>query len=111
MDLEHSIPAFDRTVRKVRIRDRSGRSLRMWAWVGPSPVPVPFDVTVDDGFCMMVARYRLFIAVMAAEPTPEGGTRFAHLEALPVRRFRPLRRLFQRLVQGDVRGFHDAVGT
>lgn len=108
-DLERSIPSFDTTVRKVRIRDRSGSSLRMWVWVGPSPVPVPFTVTVEDGFCLMAARLRLFVAVMAAEPTADGGTRFVHLEALPVRRLRVLRFVFRRLVRGDIRRFRRCV--
>jgi hypothetical protein len=44
---------------------------------------VPFDVTLDEGWCWMVTRPRAYVVGMAAEPTADGlGTRYAHLEGV-----------------------------
>ncbi len=111
MDLERSVPVADAGVRSLRVLDRrilvdgSERlDVRAWTTVG---LPQRFDVRIEDGFCLMQGRSRLFVVVMAAEPEADdpSRTRYAHVEAVPRRGAGPLRRVMQRTVQSDVRGF------
>lgn len=111
MDFEATTPRIDRLVRKVRVRRRDGGRVRLWSWAPLVPIPLPFDVTIEPGFCIMAARFRVFVVVMAAEPTADGRTRYVHLEAVPLRRGGWLRRLFQRMVEGDVRGIRRLTGS
>lgn len=110
-DFERNVPRLDTEVSRVRIRHRDGNRIRLWAWAPFVPVPLPFDVVVEPGFCIMRGRFRAFLVVMAAVPTPDGGTRYVHAEAVPRRGFGWVRRLIQRTVDADVRGFARHVGT
>ena len=113
MDLERSVPTFDTVVRrtKVRGRDRRGRLL-LTAWQRGNPIPMPFVVTVEDGWCLMQARGRAFVVLMAAVPTADGrGTRYAHAEAVPIPGTGFLRPRLQRMVDGDLRGVARTIGT
>jgi hypothetical protein len=112
MELERSVPAADRGVRAIRVLDRSisddGAELldiRAWTTFG---LPQRFDVRVEEGFCLMRGRGRLFVVVMAAEPVADDPTRtrYAHVEAVPRRGGGLLRRVMQPTVESDVRGFH-----
>jgi hypothetical protein len=73
-------------------------------------VPTRFDVDLtDDGWCLMVARHRLFTVVMAA--VPEGDrTRPIHVEAVAPRVGRLLRPVVQRNVAADTRGVRRQLG-
>jgi hypothetical protein len=66
-------------------------------------VPLPFDVFLEDGFCLMRARARLYLVVMAAAPE-DGGlrTRFLHMEAVPLPGTAVLRPLLRREVRSDL---------
>jgi hypothetical protein len=103
-DLEMSVPRFDTQVRKVRVltrrpEDRAERLLLAATTLG---VTLRFDVRLEDGFCLMQARARLYLVLMAAEPHDAGQrTRFFHLEAVPLPGTRPLRGIIQRGVHGD----------
>jgi hypothetical protein len=77
-DIERSIPAFDRTVRRVTVLHRRGDRLRLRAW----PSPVPFDVEVRDGFMWMHSP--VYVVGMAAAPDGPGRTRVVHVEGFPV---------------------------
>ena len=67
-------------------------------------IAFPFDVRLEDGFCLMQARARLYLVVMAAEPLDDGErTRFFHLEAIPLPGTAVLRRILQREVDADFR--------
>jgi hypothetical protein len=103
-DLERSVPAFDTQVRKVHVVERApadgAEQLRITA--STFGVAFPFDVRLEDGFCLMQARARLYLVVMAAEPHDGGArTRFFHLEAIPLPGTRVLRGYLQRVVDGD----------
>jgi hypothetical protein len=111
MDLERSVPTFDTEVIHVRIHERDGDRLRLTARNRRVPFGIPFDVTIEPGFCIMRARSRAFLVVMAAMPTDDGRTRFAHAEALPLPRLRWLHGRFQRMVEADVRGVERTIGT
>jgi hypothetical protein len=105
-DLESSVPRFDTQVRKLRVRSRQpedgAERLRIAATT--FGVAVPFDVRLENGFCLMQARARLYLVVMAAEPHDEGTrTRFFHLEAIPLPGTRLLRAHLQRAVDADFR--------
>jgi len=114
MDLERSTPAADRHVSELHVRSRRtddhgvqhldvrARSVAGWA---------RFDVRVEDGFCLMAARNRPFVVVMAAEPDRDDPTRtrYVHVEAVPRRFSRPLGPVFRRIVAADARGFRDHV--
>ena len=110
-DFERNVHRFDTEVAKIRIRHRDGGRVRLWAWARFVPIPLPFDVTVEDGFCIMRGRVRAFLVVMAAAPTADGRTRYVHAEAVPLPGVGWLRRLVQRVVDRDVRGFVRHVGT
>jgi len=112
MDLEHSIPRFDTVVERVRITGTDGRGrLRMRAWQRGLPVPMPFLVTVEDGWCVMQARARAFAVLMAARPTADGRTRYAHAEAVPIPGTGFLRPRLQRMVEADLARLRRNVGT
>jgi hypothetical protein len=111
MDLERNVPRMDTIVRKVRLRRGSGNEHRMVAWLRWSPVPWPFTVRIERGFCMMEGRARAFLVLMAAEPDGPARTRYAHAEAVPVRRFGFLRGRFQRMVEADLALLSRNVGT
>jgi hypothetical protein len=106
-DLERSVPAFDRRVDRLRITAR-----------GPAPdgdaedisfvatrrrLALPFTARLEDGWCEMRARGRMFVVVMAAVPDGDGHTRYAQLEATPRPGGRLLQRHFGRDVQHDVK--------
>jgi hypothetical protein len=105
-DLETSVPRFDTQVRAVRVVERApadgAERLRITA--SSYGIAVPFDVRLEDGFCLMQARARLYLVVMAAEPHDGGArTRFFHLEAIPLPGSRFLRGYLQRGVDSDLR--------
>jgi hypothetical protein len=111
MDLERSVPAADRLVRSIRVRERvilpdGAERLQMTSRSSLGPRQ-DFDVRIEQGFCLMQESRRLFVVVMAAEPHPEhpGATRYVHVEAVPRRLARPLGRVFDRIVADDARGF------
>jgi hypothetical protein len=101
-DFENNVPRLDTMVRKVRVRRLGDGRLRMLAWLRWSPLPWPFRVRVERGFCVMQARAKAFLVVMAAVPDDRGMTRYAHAEAVPIRRLGVLRRLYQRMVEADL---------
>ena len=115
-DLERSVPAFDRSVARVRIEARAGDNVRMRTWAPHVPVPLPMDAVLRPGWCVMTSRPTLHVVAMAAEPTDDGRTRYAHLEATAIAGprvvralLRPLRALTHRYlarrhVPGDVDG-------
>jgi hypothetical protein len=105
-DLEVSVPRFDTQVRKLRVLERlavdGAERLRITA--SSFGISVPFDVRLEDGYCLMQARARLYLVLMAAEPDASGArTRFLHLEAVPLPGTRLLRRYLQRVVDADFR--------
>ena len=113
MDLERSVPTFDTVVERITIRGTApdGR-LRLTARQRGNPLPMPFLVTVEDGWCLMQARARAFVVLMAAVPTADGrGTRYAHAEAVPIPGTGFLRPRLQRMVDGDLRGVARTIGT
>jgi hypothetical protein len=107
-DLPRSVPAFDRDVSAIRIRSRATRAdgaEDLTATVRAHGVPYPFAVRMERGFCLMQARARAYLVVMAAAPDPEasGRTRFVHVEGVPVPGSGFLRPVIERLVAADVR--------
>ncbi|HEX7131393.1 MAG TPA: hypothetical protein VF228_02405 [Iamia sp.] len=116
-DLERSVPTFDEDVAAIRVVHRDGARLRIharssWrlAWM-----PLGFDVDLEDGWCWMVSRPRLYVVAMAAEPDPDdpGRTRYAHLEGVTVRPrslARATRWRSRRHVASDVAGIERALG-
>ena len=104
-DLEHSIPAFDGQVRKLRILGRDNERLRVKAWQGPNAVlPMPFDVLLEaTGWCLMTAPAKLYVVGMCADPVGEHRTHVALLEGMPLGVGRIARGFLTRHVRGDVR--------
>jgi len=105
-DLEHSVPRFDAQVRSLRVlerhREAGAEMLRITAT--SFGVRVPFEVRLEDGFCLMQARLRLYLVVMAAEPADDGvRTRFFHMEAVPLPGARLMRANLRRAVAADLR--------
>lgn len=106
-EFEHSVPRFDRQVQRIRVherrRDDDGiEHVRLTAT--SYGLPQPFDVRVEDGFCLMRGRARLYLVVMAAVPVDDGArTRFFHLEAVPMPGASVLRSRLQREVDADLR--------
>ena len=105
-DLETSVPRFDTQVRALRVLERHAQdgaeTLRITA--STLGVHIPFSVRLEDGFCLMQARARLYLVLMAAEPHDGGArTRFFHLEAVPLPGTRVLRGYVQRVVVADLR--------
>jgi hypothetical protein len=86
-DLERSVPAFDAQVDRLRVTGRHpdpdgiGEDLTLTAT--RLRVPIPFTARLEDGWCVMQARGRVFVVVMAAVPEGADHTRYAHLEAIP----------------------------
>jgi hypothetical protein len=108
-NLERSVPAADKLVRAIRMTSRTtlddgAEELRLRVVLPPGLV-TPFTARLEDGFCIMQATGRLFVVVMAAEPTDDGRTVFGQLEAVPRRIGRVLRPLMRRTTADDVKGF------
>ena len=108
-DFERSVPVADHLVARIRVHDRrrlddGAEQVRMTAW-SPLRIPQRFDVRVEDGYCLMRGAGRLFVVVMAAMPEPGGGTRYAHVEAVPRRIGHLLAPFLRRTVRADVAGF------
>ncbi|HLI74636.1 MAG TPA: SRPBCC family protein [Acidimicrobiales bacterium] len=106
-DLPHAVPRFDTQVRRLEVRSRwtegDAERLVITAWSGPG-VPLGFDVWLEDGFCLMRGRHRLYVVVMAARPEGDGTrTRFAHVEAVPLPGARLMRGALKRAVDADMR--------
>ncbi|MDQ1466937.1 MAG: hypothetical protein QOH10_1352 [Actinomycetota bacterium] len=101
-NFERNTPRMDTIVRKVRLRRIVEGEYRMLVWLRWSPLPWPFRVTVEPGFCMMNARARAFLVLMAAVSEGPGRTRYAHAEGVPVHRLGFLQRRFQRMVEADL---------
>ncbi len=107
-DLEHSIPQFDTTVTRVRVRSRRPApgepgvdlvSLTATAFA----LPLPFDVRLEDGFCLMRGAARLYLVIMAAEPHSDGArTHFCHVEAVPLPGTTFVRRYLRRETRSDL---------
>lgn len=117
-DLERSVPTFDATVARLRVVDRDGTRLRArtrasWRM---ATVPLDFDVDLEEGWCWMVARPRIYVVCMAAEPDADDPdrTRYAHVEGLTVRPrvlARATRWRSRRHVASDVAGIERALGV
>ena len=105
-DLEESVPRFDTQVRTLRVLERRAEdgAERLRITASTFGVPFPFSVRLENGFCLMQARARLYMVLMAAEPHDAGTrTRFFHLEAVPLPGTGFLRGRLQRAVDGDLR--------
>jgi hypothetical protein len=103
-DLEHSVPAFDPAVRRLRILSREGERLTVAVATTGTPFSQRFQVELRDGWCLM--RSRVYLVGMAATPLGER-TRFVHLEGLPYRGgvlLRALRPVLRRVVRADLDG-------
>ena len=105
-DLETAVPELDPTVGALRVVERDGQRWRIRA---SAPfvrgVTLPFDVRMEDGFCLMRARWRLFMVAMAADAIDDGRrTRITHVEAIPLPFTGWLRPLLARFVRADLRG-------
>ena len=108
-ELERSVPAADKLVRAIRMKSRirlddGAEELRFRA-VSPLGLVTPFTARLEDGFCLMQAKGRGYVVVMAAEPTDDGRTRFGQIEAVPRRVGRLLRPLMRLTTADDVKGF------
>jgi hypothetical protein len=106
-DLPRSVPSFDRDVSAIRIRSRvdlAGGAQQLAASVSNHGVRWPFTVRLEPGFCLMQARARAYVVVMAAAPEPGDPTRthFVHVEAVPLPGAGFLRPLLTRLVRADL---------
>jgi hypothetical protein len=105
-DLETSVPLFDTQVNKLRVLERRAEdgAERLRITASSFGVAVPFTVRLEDGFCLMQARARLYMVLMAAAPHDDGTrTRFFHLEAVPLPGTGFLRGHLQRAVAADLR--------
>jgi hypothetical protein len=102
-DLEASVPRFDAQVRKLEVTERraedGAQHLRLR--VSSFGLAIPFEARLESGYCLMQARRRLYLVVMAAEPHGRDHTRFFHLEAVPLPGTRLLRRFLHRAVAAD----------
>lgn len=103
-DLERSVPEIDPTVRGLKVLSRHGEHWRIRASAPLVPVMLPFDARMEDGFCLMRAKWRLFLVVMAATPLDENRTRITHVEGIPLPFTRWLRPLLRRFVRLDTKG-------
>ena len=107
-DLPHSVPSFDRDVSAIRIRTRvdhgDGVADLTAAVRTHGLIPYPFTIRLEPGFCLMQARARAYVVVMAAAPVPDDPTRtrMVHAEGVPLPGARLLRPVIARLVDGDV---------
>ncbi len=107
-DLEHSVPAFDRRVDRLRITarrpDPDGVAEAISFVATRHRLPLAFTARLEEGLCVMRARGRAFVVVMAAVPEGADRTRYAQLEAAPLPGGRLLQRHFVRDVQHDLQG-------
>lgn len=105
-DPETAVPEFDPTVAAVKVVERDGEQWRIRATAPYVRATLPFDVRMEaGGFCLMRARWRLFMVAMAADPLDGGRrTRITHVEAIPLPFTRWLRPLLRRFVREDLRG-------
>jgi hypothetical protein len=99
-DLEHSVPAFDTDVARLRVLRRDGSRLRIRTLASWKLLWFPswFDVDLHEGWCLMTSRPQAYVIVMAAEPAGPRSTRLAHLEGIAVPGPAPLRRLLRPLL-------------
>ena len=108
MDLENCVPAFDRLVDRLRITSRrpapDGDAEELTFVTTNHGVSIPFTARLEPGWCLMRARGRMFVVVIAAAPEGDGRTRYAQLEAVPLPGGRLLQRRLARDVAHDVRG-------
>jgi hypothetical protein len=105
-DLATSVPRFDVQVRRIDVRERwiEGDTQRMRIVASGGLIRLGFDVWMEDGFCLMRGRRRLYVVVMAARPEDGGArTRFVHLEAVPLPGARVLSGVLRRVVRADFR--------
>jgi hypothetical protein len=107
-DLEHSVPAFDAVVERLRITARrpdSDGSAELVSFIATNHhVSLPFTARIEDGWCVMQSRFRLFVVVMAAAPEGADRTRYAQLEAVPLPGGRLLAPRLTRDVRHDIKG-------
>ena len=104
-DLEHSVPRFDTQVRRLDVISRWTEDdvERMSITATSKGIRLGFDVWLEDGFCLMRGRHRLYVVIMAATPEDGGArTRFVHVEAVPLPGMRLWRRVLQRAVDADM---------
>lgn len=104
IDFENFTPQFDSQVDRVVIRHREehGEVTHVRMTATSHGISLPFRVRIEDGFCLMSGKARLYLVVMAAVPEDEGErTRFFHMEAIPLPGTRRLRRSLQREVDSD----------
>jgi len=115
IDLERSVPAADKLVRRIRVDERrrldDGVEELRFRSSSPLGLVARFTARVEDGFCLMQATRRLYVVVMAAEPTDDGRTRFGQLEGVPRRGTRFLRPIMRLVVGDDIKGFRRYVST
>jgi hypothetical protein len=103
-DLEASVPRFDSQVSRLKVIERRAEqdAERLRIKASTLGVAVPFAVRLEEGYCLMQARARLYLVVMAAEPVDDGArTHFFHLEAIPLPGASVARRLLRRAVAAD----------
>jgi hypothetical protein len=107
-DLERSVPAFDAQVDRLRITarraDSDGVGERISFTATNRHVPIPFTARMEDGWCLMRARGRAFVVVLAAIAEGPDRTRYAQLEAVPLPGGRFLQRSLTRDVRNDIAG-------
>jgi hypothetical protein len=65
---------------------------------------------MEDGWCVMQSRFRLFVVVMAAIPEGEDRTRYAQLEAVPLPGGSLHARRFTRDVGRDIEAIRTLLG-
>jgi hypothetical protein len=104
IDFENFTPRFDNQVDRVVIhhREEQGDVTQVRMTATSHGVPLRFRVRIEDGFCLMSGRARLYLVVMAAVPEDGGErTRFLHMEAIPRPGTGHLRRFIQHEVDSD----------
>jgi hypothetical protein len=110
-DMEASVPTFDGQVRRLRVTRRDGERLRVMSWAGPGGAfPLPFDVRLEEGWCLMSGAARLYIVGMAAEPAGDQ-THMGVLEGVARPGGGLMRPAIARHVRGDLRGVGRALGV
>lgn len=103
-DLEGSVAGFDPMVAKVKVLSRDGEHWRIKTWAPFLPLALDFDVRMEDGFCLMRGRWRVYLVMFAATPVDEHRTRITHVEAVPLPFTRWLRPVLRSFVRRDARG-------
>jgi hypothetical protein len=109
-----NVGSFDQFVGKVRIHERrvveereAGvvEELVVTAHVPSWGPGLPMDIRLEPGLCLMRARARLYLVVMAVADEGDGEhVRHAHLEGVPLPGAGLLRPLLRRHVAADVAG-------